>query len=569
MNWVKNLKVNSKMLLVTVVTMISLLIVGGLSLWQITKLSSNLENVYNWNVVPIEIVSDMKTNQQYITASVLELMVTTDKAKKEELLKFIKERQQEVDQLRGTYNANIQVVIDMFAEFDGLRKSYQTQLKGIIQLTEANRNAEAYEIYVNQLEPTAKKLDDVNSKLIKFNSDYAKSLYQTNKSSAKVSISLQIAIIVAAIILSFFITMMISRLITRPVNEMKSLMVKAENGDLTVRSTYQTKDEIGVLSSSFNRMLDQLKGFILKVSESSEHVAASSEELMASAEQTNHAAEHIAEASMTLAAGSDSSLSSTENATVSVKEMELGISNIANLITNVSDSSKVTSAESEKGNEALNNTIQQMNTVNESVLQSAQIIKTLGVRSEEIEEIVGVISGISEQTNLLALNAAIEAARAGEHGKGFAVVADEVRKLAEESRRSAHQITELVRDIQNNTHHAVQSMEKCTADVDTGMLLVNKTGESFEKIYHSANEVSDQMTEVSSLTSKITESAAMLAQHISEVSHNANEAVLNTQNVASSAQEQLASMEEISASADSLANMAEELQKMVISFKVS
>lgn len=565
MKWLKNLRVNSKMLLVTAISAISLFIVGGISLWQINSMSTDLENVYNWNVVPIETVTEMKSHQQNINVAVLELIVSKDATRILEVNKM----QKEIDQLRAQYNANIPVVIKMFEEFDGLRKTYQSQLAEIEGLVQDNKTEAAYNLYVSQLSPTAKKLENINSDLVKFNSEYAETLYKTNKIEAKEAITLEIVIISIAIIASILISWGISKLITRPVDEMKSLMLQAKDGDLTVQSTYDSKDEMGVLSQSFNQMLDQFKTLITKVSESSEHVAASSEELMASAEQTNSAAEHIAESSTELAAGSDNALQGTENASNAVKEMETGISHISQLIAAVSSASKVTSTESEKGNEALSNTIQQMNIVNESVLQSAQIIKTLGVRSGEIEKIVAVISGISEQTNLLALNAAIEAARAGEHGKGFAVVADEVRKLAEESRRSADQITELIRDIQGNTTNAVSSMEKCTDDVETGMVLVNKTGESFGKIYQSANDVSEQMEEVSLLTVHITESAAALAQHIEEVSKSAEEAVLSTQNVASSAQEQLASMEEISASADNLANMAEELQKMIISFKVT
>ncbi|WP_391118199.1 methyl-accepting chemotaxis protein [Psychrobacillus sp. L3] len=569
MKWIKNLRITKKMFLLTSITTIGLLLIGGISLWQINKLSNNIESVYHWNVVPIEIVSNMKSNQQNINTAVLELIISKDNTKKQELLSKINTEQQNIDQLRGQYNANIPVVIQMFESFDNLRKNYQNQLNDIIELTKQNKSDNAYGVYLKQLEPTAIQLMDVNSNLITFNSDYAEDFYKSNKKDALASITLQVSIIAIAIVLSVLISWVITNLIVRPVNEMKSLMLEAENGDLTVQSIYQSKDEIGVLAVSFNEMVFHLKELIKKVRESSEQVAASSEELTASAEQTNHAAEHIAESSMELATGSDSSLKGTEDASLSVREMETNIMNISESISSVSNNSKVTSLESEKGNEAIKNTIQQMNTVNESVLHSANIIKSLGVRSGEIEKIVGVISDISEQTNLLALNAAIEAARAGEHGKGFAVVADEVRKLAEESRKSADHITSLIRDIQGNTNNAVSSMEKCTEDVETGMLLVNDTGESFEKIYHSASEVSRQMEEVSASIGSITENAKSLAYHITEVSKTAEKAVLNTQNVASSAEEQLATMEEISASSDNLANMAEELQKMVISFKVT
>lgn len=569
MKWIKNFKIINKMLLLTSITTISLLIIGGISLWQISKLSNNIESVYNSNVVPIEIVSTMKSNQQNIDAAILELIISKDNVRNQNLLSEIQTKQDEIDHLRNKYVANIPAVIELFDAYDSLRNNYTKRLNDLLELIKQDKRADAYALYTKQLESTATQLENVNTKLIEFNSKYAKDFYKANKKEATSSITLEIVIIVIAIVLSIFISALITRLIIRPVNEMKSLMLEAENGDLTVQSAYQSKDEIGVLALSFNKMLFQLKELIKKVRESSEQVASSSEELMASAEQTNHAAEHIAEASMGLAEGSDNSLKGTEEASSAVNEMEENIRTISGSISTVSNASKVTALESEKGNEAIQNTIQQMNTVNESVHHSANIVKSLGIRSGEIEKIVGVISDISEQTNLLALNAAIEAARAGDHGKGFAVVADEVRKLAEQSRLSAEQITSLIRDIQGSTNNAVSSMAKCTDDVEVGLALVNNTGESFGKIYRSANDVSGQMEEISTFVNNMTESAKLLALHITEVAKNAENAVLSTQSVASSAEEQLATMEEISASSDNLAKMADDLQKMVVSFKVA
>ncbi|WP_390622438.1 methyl-accepting chemotaxis protein [Bacillus massilinigeriensis] len=316
-------------------------------------------------------------------------------------------------------------------------------------------------------------------------------------------------------------------------------------------------------------MLAHIKDVIMKVREASDMVAASSEELLASAEQTSSATEHIAEASSELAIGADNSVKGAENASISMGDVAIGIGSITDSISNVTDHSKVTSSESEKGNEAITKTIEQMGTINETVMFSSDVIKELGTRSEEIEKIVGVISGISDQTNLLALNAAIEAARAGEHGKGFAVVADEVRKLAEESRKSAEQITNLIRDIQENTNNAVISMGKCTDEVQTGMVLVNHTGDSFKKILNSALDVSKQVEEVSSSITHMSSSVENMAISMAEVSINAENAAQKSQSVAAGAEEQLASMEEITASANSLAHMADDLRKMVGSFIVN
>ncbi|GLC89631.1 methyl-accepting chemotaxis protein [Lysinibacillus piscis] len=568
MQWLKNSKVSTKMAFLSTVATIGLLIIGGISLWQTSKLSKGIENIYNWNVVPIEIVSNMKANQLESNTEILELIISKHPTHNQEYIASIDAKQQEIDTLRGQYNANIPVVIQMFEEFDELRKTYHNELAQIFQLVNTNKNSEALNIYTNQLTVTASKLVDVNTQLIDFNNQYAEDFYKSSKEEKTRSLIMQSIIIAVIYILVVLLCRILAKLITHPVNEMKSLLVEAAKGDFTVQGTYTSKDELGILMASFNDMLASIKEVIHRVRESSEQVASSSEELLASTEQTNHAAEHIAEASMDLAGGADTSLHGTYEATNSIKNMEDNITTITNSIANTLNNSKVTALEAEKGNTAIQSTVQQMQTVNDSVLQTANIIKSLNTRSIEIEKIVAVISDISDQTNLLALNAAIEAARAGEHGKGFAVVADEVRKLAEESRSSAEQITALIRDIQANTANAVSSMEKSTQNVETGMQLITTTSASFGKIYHSANDVSEQMNDVAVLINSITENAHSLAQQLTLVSQNAENAVLSTQSVASGAEQQLATIEEISASSHNLAKMADDLQKMVRLFKV-
>jgi methyl-accepting chemotaxis protein len=396
-------------------------------------------------------------------------------------------------------------------------------------------------------------------------------LYQLTSTGSKLtdtSSIIMIIVIVVALLLSVTTSWIISQTIYGPVKKLEYSMQKAKNGDLTVHSDYESNDELGSLSHSFNEMITQIKSLIMMVRESSDQVAASSEQLMASAEETNKAAEQIAEASSMMAANGEASVKGTEVVSVSTQQMAIGITNIADSITLVSEHSNVTTEESEKGNIALKKTIEQMGSINETVQTSSNIIKDLGDRSSEIEKILAVISGISEQTNLLALNAAIEAARAGEHGKGFAVVADEVRKLAEESRRSAEQITHLIHDIQSSTANAVVSMDKCTSEVQTGLVLINETGRSFEKILHSAADVSRQSVEVSDAVKNLSSSVEQVAMGIFDISMKTEESSSSSQTVAAGAEEQLASMEEITASAHSLAKMAEDLQSMVNTFKV-
>lgn len=568
MKWIKNLKIVQKMLLLSAITLVSLLIAGISGLTQQTMTGNKLTAMYKDNLEPIQAASLLKSNAQYAQTALVELMVNRDTTHNKELVEQLEARLEMNREIRETYKSSGQEEQEVFDSIQEVVEEFQASKEKILELTLKNQNSEAYEVYVQETGPLLTELDQLYTNLIDINGKYAKEANDDNQISNRNSSIVLISIIVLSIILFVATSWIISRSIYGPLKQMEYLMQKAKNGDLTVYSDYESKDEIGSLSKSFNEMITQIKSLIMMVRESSDQVAASSEQLMASAEETNKAAEQIAEASSIMAANGEASVKGTEVVSISTQQMAIGISNIADSITQVSNHSNVTTEESEKGNIALKKTIDQMGSINETVQTSSSIIKDLGERSSEIEKILAVISGISDQTNLLALNAAIEAARAGEHGKGFAVVADEVRKLAEESRRSAEQITHLIHDIQSSTSNAVVSMDKCTTEVQTGLVLINDTGKSFEKILHSASDVSRQSVEVSAAVKQLSSSVEQVAMGIFDISMKTEESSSGSQTVAAGAEEQLASMEEITASAHSLAKMAEDLQAMVNTFKV-
>lgn len=568
MKWIKNLKIVQKMLLLSAITLVSLLIVGISGLSQQTMTGNKLSAMYKDNLQPIQAASLLKSNAQYVQTALVELMVNRDTTRNKELVEQIEARLDMNREIRESYKSSGKEEQEVFDSIKEVVEEFQVSKEKTLELALKNQNSEAYEVYVQETGPLLTELDQLYTKLIEINGKYADEANNENQISNRNSSIVMITIIALSIILFVATSWIISRSIYGPLKQMEYLMQKAKNGDLTVQSDYESRDEIGSLSKSFNEMISQIKSLIMMVRESSDQVAASSEQLMASAEQTNKAAEQIAEASSIMAANGEASVKGTEVVSVSTQQMAIGISNIADSITLVSDHSNVTTEESEKGNVALKRTINQMGSINETVQTSSSIIKDLGDRSSEIEKILAVISGISDQTNLLALNAAIEAARAGEHGKGFAVVADEVRKLAEESRRSAEQITHLIHDIQSSTANAVESMDKCTTEVQTGLVLINDTGKSFEKILHSAADVSRQSVEVSAAVKQLSSSVEQVAIGIFDISMKTEESSSGSQTVAAGAEEQLASMEEITASAHSLAKMAEDLQAMVNTFKV-
>ncbi|HJV45145.1 MAG TPA: methyl-accepting chemotaxis protein [Bacillota bacterium] len=377
-----------------------------------------------------------------------------------------------------------------------------------------------------------------------------------------------ILVLAISLILGLILVFFIIRLITKPIDALILAVDEISQGDLTKEINFQVEGELGKLKDSFNRMVISLRSLVTKIREQSEQLAASSEELTASAEQTGKAAEHIATVIEEMAAGSEQQTVNLAQTDQTVHELLTGIQEISQRSIHVSNEANKASEIAFNGNIVITETIQQMNSIQCSVEGMTKSIGELGDFSQNIGKIVDVIGEIANQTNLLALNAAIEAARAGEQGRGFAVVADEVRKLAEQSSQSTKQIGELILEIQQRTKKSIESMETTNKEVTQGMNTVQTAGEAFAKIKQTIDHVASQTLEVSNTVMQLSESEEQVVRSIDQITKIAEDTNSGTQTVAASTEEQLASMQEIASSAAALSDLAQELQEELLKFKV-
>lgn len=322
---------------------------------------------------------------------------------------------------------------------------------------------------------------------------------------------------------------------------------------------------VGVL---FRKMLRNVHHLIRQVNTSADQVAFSAEELTSSADIASKATEHIAFTIEKVAVGTENQVRSVEKSSKATNEMSAGVQQIAVIAGHVSNASIIASEKAAQGNTAIQTAVQKINSISVTVNGLAETVKGLGARSNDIGQITEAITDIAEQTNILALNAAIEAARAGQHGSGFAVVAGEVRRLAELSARASQEIAQLIANIQEETSKVVQTMENATTEVEEGIGVVNSAGESFEEIQRSVKEVAVQIEEVSSSVLQVSVGTEQVVQSIWLIAQVAEETASGSQSVSASAEEQLASMEDISSSASSLSGMADRLRMLIGKFNV-
>ena len=550
------------------------IIIGAVGLYGMTNLGKSNEQLkfmFDERVVPISSLGDVETSYQRIRVSIRDMVFVADTtSKKQEFEEVINTIKKEIDTELKTYETGAIILDSEQAILNDLYpalEEYYSILDQAVAYAYAN-DQEAYLGIAPDFKVSGDTVEGIINDLISQNIELAKKSNEDSNAQYYEAQIMTIIVILVAMILSIAIGYGIARMISRPLKKVVTLVEQVANGDLTQSTDIDSKDEVGDLAKSMNAMVISLRKLMMDVMNTSQQVAASSEELTASAEQTSHATEEITNSIQGIATGAETSTASLEESAASLEEVTLGIQNIADSSNNISEASSQATTQAKMGGEYVGKTVQQIHAINESVNESSEAIKSLDKRSQEIGEITKVITEIANQTNLLALNAAIEAARAGEHGKGFAVVADEVRKLAEQSQQSSQQISKLINEIQVDMARSNDSIDQVKLDVKEGLTIVEKTEESFEVILDSLDKVGMQIDDMAATAEQMSASAQEVSANVASSTSMSRDSSMNAQTVAAATEEQLASMEEISSASNNLSEMAMNLQELVSKFKL-
>jgi len=470
-------------------------------------------------------------------------------------------------------NVGIQIaaLINHCENVAGRARSSQTQYAEVIAAAKGYQAA--FDTFVqtkNRQEEVGKKAATSTSEFMKGCDDLAGMYQQVMASSETSAMTLAVVFVLAAIFLGSFISLVIARGIARPIAAITQVAEEVAVGDIRRTIELHQEDEIGKLADSFRKLTDYVK----ELAHISERIAAQDltvqvqprsghdvlgnaflsmntslssmiRQIADNARELVTAATEVAAASENMSNGARNQSDQISQVSAAVEQMTATILESSKNAGEASTTAKGAADTAISGGRIVNDTIQGMQTIANVVRQSAESITKLADSADQIGEIISVIDDIADQTNLLALNAAIEAARAGEQGRGFAVVADEVRKLAERTGKATGEITEMIKGIQKQTEDAVHSMEAGIQQVDKGRDLADKAGSSLNEIVSMAQRVTDMIAQMATATDQQSTAAEQISKNIEQITS-------VTRETASGADQAAAAAEELNRQAESM-----------------
>ncbi|ASA22546.1 methyl-accepting chemotaxis protein [Paenibacillus donghaensis] len=527
MKWYANMKTATKIISAFLLVSLILVVLGFYSISTLRSANVNMKSMYSNNLISVRELSAVQIGYQKVRVLLRDMSSSTVDADMAQLKEDILTTRQAIDENINTYRplAATAEEQELLRTFDTEYAKYSNMFEQALILAQDDNTQAFYKFLNEQMNIQGNEVIKNMNDLISVNVRLAEEANTHSQETYSSSLAITIAVIAGAVLLSILIGYLIARSISRPLLQMLGLASEVANGNLTQQANISTKDEIGQLAQALNLMVDNLKELINGIVSSSQNVAASSQQISASTQE--------------IASTSSSQSSAAANISELFKELSLAINSVAESAEEAAELSNDTVKTAREGGHVVETSLQGMQAVNQKMSQ-------LEDDSRKIGDIIEVIDDIAEQTNLLALNAAIEAARAGEQGRGFAVVADEVRKLAERSSEATKEITVIIKAMQENTKQSVRAVAE---SVEQSTM----TGQAFDQIIEMVNNSSLKVNEIAAACE---EEAAQAAEVMSSV-----------ESISASSEESASASEETATTCQALAQLSEELAQSASAFR--
>ncbi len=545
----RNLKISTKLGIGAIILMVLITILGFTGYYYLERSSRSVDHIVKNNYGRIVAFRQVQDAVDTIDKAMLSIAVTRDKSLKEA-------EKARIDKARVSYGEAMKKIEGVMAnvkdpkvkaQFGDLLDKVKEQLgKGkeynvrLVKLAMEGKNDEAAAIWSEHTSTISVTIDGLFKELVKVSEERIESRFQelTKQTTSAEIVFAIISLIIMALIAGG--TFFVIRTLTHSLREGVNVANRLAEGDLTVDVNVTNRDEIGDLLESMGNMVRKWRGVVHEINASADNIASASHQLSASAVQMSRGSGEQAQRSLQVAAASE--------------EMSQTVIDVARNTGNIAMSSQETVEVAKNGKEVVDMAVREVQEIASTVDASATMVRSLGELSKQIGAIVNVINEIADQTNLLALNAAIEAARAGEHGRGFAVVADEVKKLAERTGSSTAEIADMIANIQKEVIRAVEAMEEVKQKVSSGTTLSGQAGSALNDIVRQVDDLQLMVQQIASATEEMTATSEGISKDIDSI--------------ATISKETSSASEQVSEASDELSRLSVSLQGVVREFRV-
>ncbi|MBF0345027.1 MAG: methyl-accepting chemotaxis protein [Nitrospirae bacterium] len=540
----QNTKISSRLYILVGFITLLVVVVGFVGLRGLATSNKSVKSLYEDRTVCLGQLSIILKYFERNRIHIMQMFIIQTKEEVDKRIPLIETGVQKINEQWNSYTAT-QLTDEekaLVAKMQKDREAYLSEgMTPVRNLLKEGKYDEAKELYDKKFRQLSNLVGEDIDSLIQLQIRASKDEYVASEKNFSTTKVLLLVFTALGVILSIVIAAWIITTITRPLREVVDAMQKVANYDLDIDVQSRSKDETGQLIDGLRKMVENLKMMVERIMTSADNVANASQELSASSEQMSHGV-------------IEQSTRANQIATSSV-EMSQTVVDIARNASSIATSATETSKVANEGKEIVNKSIEEVKSIASTVGESSALISSLGDRSKQIGDIVNVIKDIADQTNLLALNAAIEAARAGEQGRGFAVVADEVRKLAERTAKATSEISSMINTIQEETDKAVRSMGGATEMVEAGVEYVSKAGSSLSNIVSSIGSLQAMVEQIASATEEMSTVSETITSDI--------------ETIANVSRETSSSSEQIARAASSLSGLSTSLQQEVGQFNIT